>query len=378
MGTNQYLPLIIRFMATILLIEDDENISLNVSEILCLANHKIITAGNGKEGIELARDTHPDLIISDVMMPGIDGFGVLHILQQDPQTKDIQFIFLTSKSERADFRHAMNLGADDFITKPFEGSDLLNAVETIIRKKPISDNHLKRVILPEQSYSSDGESTSDDDINEQTSTVNDPLQSFVESGETNRYKKRHVIYKEGSMPRSLYYIKSGKVKTYKSHPDGKDLVVGLFGEGDFMGYAVFLEGTRHIETAEVIEDCELVMIPRKKVEDLVNSDPKVMRKFLKLLAENLLEKEKQALGLAYNTLRKKVAEALMSFDKKFHTCNDEKFSINIGRDELATIAGTATESLIRTLTEFKQENLIEINHGVITIINQNRLQHLLR
>lgn len=360
-------------MATILLIEDDENISLNVTEILCLAKHKIITAVNGKEGIELAREMHPDLIISDVMMPGIDGFGVLHILQEDPETRDIQFIFLTSKSERTDFRHAMNLGADDFITKPFEGSDLLNAVESIIRKRSFV-NPVKRTIVIPEAISTQQEKL----LDASSSNNKDPLQALLETCETMRYNKRHVIYKEGSMPRCLYFIKSGKIKTYKSHPDGKDLVVGLFGEGDYMGYALLLEGARHIETAEVIEDSEVVMIPRKKIEDLVNSNPKVTRKFVNLLAENLLEKERLALGLAYNTLRKKVAEALMSFDKKFHTTRDEKFTINIGRDELASIAGTATESLIRTLTEFKQENLIEINHGVITIINQNRLQHLLR
>lgn len=358
-------------MAKILLIEDDESISLNVTEILSLANHRIITASNGKEGIELARREHPDLIISDVLMPGIDGFGVLHILHQDPKTKDIQFIFLTSRSERSDFRQAMNLGADDFITKPFEGSDLLNAVENSLKKKSYQPLSSRKILEDDQERYNTAATP-------ETSDFHDPLRALINSCETVRYSKRHVIYKEGSMPRCLYFIKSGKLKTYKSHPDGKDLVMGLFGAGDYMGYAVLLEGTRHIESAEVIEDAELVMIPRKRIEDLMNSNTQVSRKFMKLLVENLLEKEKQALGLAYNTLRKKVAEALMSFERKYHTSQNEKFTINIGRDELASIAGTATESLIRTLTEFKQENLIEIDHGIITIINQNRLQHLIR
>lgn len=266
-----------------------------------------------------------------------------------------------------------NLGADDFITKPFEGSDLLNAVENSIKKKSLNNQVSAREI---RNYAPpiDGHSYAAEPLQ----GGQDPLRALISNCETIRYSKKHVIYKESSMPRFLYYIKSGKVKTYKSHPDGKDLVVGLFGEGDYMGYAVLLEGTRHIETAEVIEDCEVVMIPRKKIEDLMTSNSQVTRKFMQLLIENLLEKERQALGLAYNTLRKKVAEALMSFEKKFHTSRDEKFSINIGRDELATIAGTATESLIRTLTEFKQENLIEIDHGIITIVNQSRLQHLVR
>lgn len=357
-------------MATILLIEEDENIRLNVSEILTLAKYKVITASNGKEAIHTARIEQPDLIISDIHMPAMDGLGVLKILRKEAATKDTPFIFLTSKGENGDSPQPLSLGSDDFITKPFGGNDLLKAVENRIKRNDLLSN---------------GDGLGFHPVTEPTASVNElkprikgPLDLLIEACDTIEYKKKQVIYKEGSMPRFLYFIKSGKVKTYKSHKDGKDLVISLFGEGDFIGYALLLEGSYHIETAQTIEDCEIVMIPRQKIEDLVSNNSQVMKKFMNLLAKSLMEKEQQVLGFAYNTLRKKVAEALISFENKYHTHKEEKFSIIIGRNELASIAGTATESLIRTLTEFKQEKLIEMDKGIITIVNENRLQHLLR
>jgi CRP-like cAMP-binding protein len=107
-------------------------------------------------------------------------------------------------------------------------------------------------------------------------------------------------------------------------------------------------------------------------------DKAVVQQFIKLLTKNISEKEKQLLNLAYNSLRKKVAEALTLLQKKYRQTSDETFVININRENLAAIAGTAKESLIRTLTEFRSEKLIEINkEGGISIINQKKLEMLL-
>lgn len=360
-------------MANILLIEDDEDIRLNVVEILTLAEHNIIIAKNGTEGIAMAQREKPDLIISDVTMPGIDGFGVLHILRMHPSIKYTPFIFLTSKSESADFRQAIKLGADDYITKPFEGSELLNAVEANLKHNRQDRN--SEELDEEENVKVTDEKTG---TKHTASDGADPLLELIKNCETTEYKKKHIIYKEKSTPRFLYYIKSGKIKTFKRHEDGKDLVISLLGEGDYIGYAAILENSYQTETAEVIEDCELAMIPRKKFEQVLSSSGEVMKRIMNMLAKNLLEKEEQVLGLAYNTLRKKVAEALLSLEKKYHKQKDEKFTINLGRTELASIAGTATESLIRTLTEFKQEKLIEMHNGLITIIDKDRLEYLLR
>ena len=118
----------------ILLIEDNKEVRENIAEILELSKYQVFTAQNGKEGVELARKNKPDLIICDIMMPVLDGYGVLHLLSKNTDTASIPFIFLTAKADKNDFRKGMGMGADDYITKPFDDTDLLNAIESRLKK----------------------------------------------------------------------------------------------------------------------------------------------------------------------------------------------------------------------------------------------------
>lgn len=352
-------------MKTILVIEDNEDIRDNVTEILTLSDYNVISAANGKEGIETAQKHKPDLIICDIMMPGVDGYGVLHVLHKDPQTQNIPFIFLTSKSERSDFRAAMEMGADDYITKPFAGNELLNAIESRMKKSDI--------IMKNLSADLEG-------LNELRAAVSNSktLEDLTQESTVNDYKKRQVIYKEGNHPHYLYYIVQGKVKTYKTHEDGKDLVIDLYNVGDFFGYTALIENSVYTETAEALEETELALVPRKEFETLLNSNPSISRKMISLLSKNIVAKEEQLVGIAYNTLRKKVAEALVTMYRKYHGDKKEPYLIDISREELATIAGTATESLIRTLSDFKSENLIDIKTGKIIMSDDKKLANLIR
>src|SRR5436190_22776268 len=106
-------------MKTILIIEDNNDVRENTAEILELSNYRVLQAENGKLGVEVAQKMKPDLIICDIMMPVLDGYGVIHLLNKNPDTASIPFIFLTAKSERIDFRKGMEMGADDYIAKPF-------------------------------------------------------------------------------------------------------------------------------------------------------------------------------------------------------------------------------------------------------------------
>lgn len=121
-------------MKKILIIEDNEDIRSNTAEILELSNYQVIVAENGKVGVIKALETKPDLIICDIMMPELDGYGVLHAIQRNETLKNTPFIFLTAKTERADQRRGMEMGADDYITKPFDGTELLNAVSSRMKK----------------------------------------------------------------------------------------------------------------------------------------------------------------------------------------------------------------------------------------------------
>jgi len=352
-------------MKKILVIEDNEAIRENVSEILELSGYNVLQAPNGKAGIEVAQQNVPDLIVCDIMMPGVDGYGVLHVLHKDPNTQNIPFIFLTSKSERSDYRVAMEMGADDYITKPFAGNELLNAIESRLKKSELLKKNLNANL---------------EGLNElrAIATSTKSLEELTAESNTNDYKKRQVIYKQGSHPHYLFYIVSGKVKTYRTHDDGKDLVMDLFNAGDFFGYTPLLENTVYKDTAKAIEQCEIALIHREEFESLLNANPSISRKLISLLAKNVSEKEDHLLGIAYNTLRKKVAEALVSMQKKYHVNKKEPFVVDISREELASIAGTATESLIRTLSDFKSENLIDIKSGKIMIGDEKKLANLIR
>ncbi|MCK7555457.1 cyclic nucleotide-binding domain-containing protein [Chitinophaga sedimenti] len=258
----------------------------------------------------------------------------------------------------------MDLGADDYITKPFTGTDLLNAVESRLRK---SD-------LKKEQFSPDLQG-----LNKLIDVVSgkNALESLREGRNTEKYKKKQVIYSEGNRPQRLYYVQKGKVKTYKRNDDGKELVVELYNTGDFLGHIALLEGGLYKDTAEAIEETELAVIPLEDFENLLNSNNEVAVQFLRMLAGNVTTKEQQLLGLAYNSLRKKVAEALMNLSRKYGAGREGAFSIDISRDNLATIAGTATESLIRTLGDFREEKLIDIQEGAIVILNQKKLEGLL-
>ncbi len=352
-------------MKTILLIEDNQEIRENTAEILELAMYNVYTAENGKLGVEKAIDIKPDLIICDIMMPVLDGYGVMHAISKNEVLKNTPFIFLTAKTERADIRKGMELGADDYITKPFDATELLNAI----------DGRLKKVSLLKKAFTNDV-----DGINALIldSSNGETLKAMVENRSTNHYKKKQLIYKEGNHPTQLYFVLSGKIKTFKSNDDGKELVTDLYSAGDFLGHIALLQDSIYRETAEAIDDCEIAIIPKKEFEDLLHNSREVAQKFINLLAKNIADKEHHLISLAYNSLRKKVADALVVLRNKYHEDGSKSnFSIDISRENLANIAGTATESLIRTLSDFKSEKLIDIKDGYITIINDKKLEGMI-
>ncbi|URC12081.1 response regulator transcription factor [Flavobacterium sp. B183] len=122
-------------MTKILIIEDNDNIRENVVEILELSGYEVFEANNGKTGVEIALKMKPDIVLCDIMMPELDGYGVLHILQKNPETQTIPIIFLTAKAERVDIRKGMELGVDDYLTKPFDDLELLRAIEARLKKE---------------------------------------------------------------------------------------------------------------------------------------------------------------------------------------------------------------------------------------------------
>lgn len=122
-------------MTTITIIEDNLSMLATLSDMLKLEGYDVKLANQGQAGLEIVRKHLPDLVLCDIGLPELDGFSVLEALQEDPQTQTIPFIFLTARESRDDMRRGMELGAGDYITKPFSRADLLNAVSTQLRKK---------------------------------------------------------------------------------------------------------------------------------------------------------------------------------------------------------------------------------------------------
>lgn len=121
-------------MKKILVIEDEPEMRRNLATILKLEKFEVVQAENGRAGVETARREQPDVILCDVMMPEMDGHAVLQALREDPKTVTTPFIFLTAKGEKQDFRSGMNLGADDYLTKPVAKAELLNAIAARLKR----------------------------------------------------------------------------------------------------------------------------------------------------------------------------------------------------------------------------------------------------
>lgn len=350
-------------MKKILLIEDNIQILENTSEILALAGYAVITADNGKTGVELAQQESPDLIICDITMPVMDGYGVLHLLSKNPQTEQIPFIFLTAKSERDDFRKGMELGADDYLTKPFDDMELLRAIESRIRKSETFRKEFSWDIKGFDDFMSDVRGIEE-------------LKKLSENREIRSNKKKEYIFREDHHPHGLFFIQKGKVKTYKTHELGKELITGLYGAGDFFGYLPLMENTKYTDTAETLEDSEICFIPKEDFFALLLRNTHVSRKFIHMLSNRLAEKEEQLINLAYNSVRKRVADALVNLSNRFNTEDKGTFSMRVSREDLANLAGTATETTIRTLSDFRDEGLIDIKGGTISILAPTKLSAL--
>ena len=350
-------------MKRILLIEDNLEMRENTAEILELAGYDVDVAEHGKAGVQAARDSRPDLIICDVMMPELDGFGVLRILSKTPGTAGIPFVFLTAKSEKGDFRKGMNLGADDYLTKPFEESELLDVVELRMKKH----ENL------EQSINGNGNGGSIQHFLQEAKGMG-ALEALSADCESRIYRPKDQLIVEGSYPRYLLYVVKGKGKQFKLHEEGKAYITGWYQAGDFLGYTTLLQESPFHETVEAVEETEVLLIPKSDFLALMYNNLQVSHQFIKLLSKEVESKEEELLHLAYDTVRKRVADALLKLQDQYQEEKDETFAMAISRENLASMVGTSKECVIRVLSEFKSEGIVKTQQSEIQILNPDRLR----
>ena len=344
-------------MKKILLIEDNKGVRENLTEILQLANYNALAAADGKQGIKMIKKENPDLIICDIMMPVLDGYGVLQIMSKDPQHSTIPFIFLSAKNDHADIRKGMDLGADDFLRKPVQGEDLLKAVETRLIKSEIQKTQFAA------NNKNGGKITA--------STI---IDLNAEELELITCSKGHLIYRAGSRPSHLFYVVKGKLKNFKITEDGNELITSVLKEGDFFGYNSLLEGSAYTDNVETLENAELKLIPKDEFLSLMFSGNETANQFIRLLTKNISEKEEQLVGLAYNSLRKRVADGVLYLHGKYTSNTGDKTKFKISRQNLANVTGASKESVIRVISDFKREKLIDIKDGDITVLKEDKLR----
>lgn len=346
----------------ILIIEDNNDIRESTSEILELSDYHVLQAADGKAGVELAQRHHPDLILCDIMMPVLDGYGVLYLLNKNPDTAAIPFIFLTAKAERIDIRKGMEMGADDYLTKPFDDIELLIAVESRLNKKK------KQQIFYSKSL----------DSLEKLASKNDglaELKKTIAELRVRKVNKNQTIYNEGDVPQGIFLVLSGRFKTIKLADDGRELITGIYAKEDYIGINSLLLAEPYIETAQAIEDGTLCLLPKDTIDQFLSRFTDIGKKFIQILSNNIREKEEQLLQMAYHSVRKRMAEVLLSLVRQQPLENSNE-CLKVSREEMASMAGMATETVSRILSDFTEEKLIEKKGRLIQILDKARLAKL--
>ncbi|SDG42213.1 response regulator [Mucilaginibacter sp. P25] len=339
-------------MKTILVIEDNSDIRESTAEILAMSGYKVITAENGKSGVKTAIRQRPDLILCDIMMPELDGYGVLNILNKSPYTATIPFIFLTAKTGKPDLRKGMAMGADDYLTKPFDDKELLHAINCRLQKQENLKTFYSRSLTSLQRLASEHVLGSDE------------LKRLIAERKVRQLKKKHILYYEGDNPEGIYLVLEGFVKTFKLVEDGRELVTGLYKAEEYVGINELFTD-KHVDTAEAIDDSVVCLLPKDMIMDLISQYPDISQQFMRILCNNIREKEEQLLQFAYSSVRNRMLQVLLRLQSQFPDHNDFKIS----RDELAAMAGMATETVSRTLSDFKEEGLIERKGSHIRILD---------
>ena len=191
-----------------------------------------------------------------------------------------------------------------------------------------------------------------------------------------QYKRGDVLYQEGNRISGFYCINTGIIKVFKTGFDGKEQIIRFARKGDIIAYRSVLSNELACTSAKVIEDCQVCFIPSEILISFIKSNPAYAFELIKLACHELGEANSFITDIAQKTVRERLAEVLLFLVNDFGL-DDQKFlNISLTREELANIVGTATESVIRLLSEFKSDKLVELNGRKIKILNSKGLEKI--
>ena len=341
----------------ILLIEDDLVLAENTKELLELSGYIVITSHDGKSGFQKAFKEEPDLIISDIMMPQWDGYQVYEALQQHHKTSKIPFIFLSAMSNLCDIRKGMNMGADDYIPKPFDDRDLIIAVEKRLEKK---NSHQKIKTEPSKIVQRD--------------QLQELKNFFRTYGEQLEAEKDEEIFLQGRSASSVYLLEYGLVKTFELDEWGKELITDISQKGDFLGFYSFKAQNVLPESATALERSILFRISHRDFVAMLKQNQELTLEFAELLSNHLITLKTHLLEMAYGSVLKKTASTLLEFVKKSNSSLQPL--LKVSRGDMASVAGISTESFIRSLSSLKADGIIDIIGRNIRILDLQKLRNI--
>ena len=339
----------------ILVIEDNPEVRENMTDILELAGYDSYGVASGKEGIRYVREHSPDLILCDIMMPELDGYGVLKILEEDEATRAIPFVFVTAKSEQEDLRRGMNLGADDYVTKPFYKDELLRVVEVRLRK----NRSRQQVVQANPGWTGF--------LSRQALQV--AIESLRAESKSRTYKRGEAVYREGEHVRDVFFLADGFAKHQKTTDFGKTLIVYVFREGDFFGYPELIAECPYEHDTIALTDIKVDFVPTETIRERLASDANVADLLLGSFAKGILEADRRMMNQAYFSVRKRCAETLLRANNVFR---EREWPMS--REELSQWAGTAKETFIRNLTDFRDSGYVDVVDGKIRVLSADGLR----
>ncbi|OFX20543.1 MAG: Crp/Fnr family transcriptional regulator [Bacteroidetes bacterium GWA2_31_9] len=202
------------------------------------------------------------------------------------------------------------------------------------------------------------------------------LEELIFEDNCNSYKKGQIVYHEGNRARGFYFVNSGIIKVFKTGFEGKEQIIRFAKAGDIIGYRSVLSGENVCTSAKVNEDAVLCFINSESLFFLLKHNSQFAIDLLKLVSNELGEANVFITEIAQKTVKERLAETILYLKSSFGIDNENYLNINLTREELANIIGTATESVIRLLSDFKNENLIEIKGRKIKLLNVTALQKI--
>ncbi|CAH1000700.1 Regulator of RpoS [Neolewinella maritima] len=351
--------------ATVLIIEDNQEVRENLAEILDLYGYRTRTAANGLEGAKLAIEHLPDIILCDIMMPELDGFGVLNLLAGNDRTAAIPFVFITARTEAADVRRGMNLGADDYITKPFYKDELLQVVRTRLKKAALRSAEAAAESVP---------AASPPHLSDPQRGMRKLEEAFATYGTQRTYGAGDTLVREGEYPHCVYRVTEGRVHLSRTHEYGRDYIIAELGPGELFGIPSVLERSPLHYTARAAASggCTCVLLPTARLLTLINTDRSVTEALMHVLAGRVVRHSEHLVNQAYDSVRRRTALVLCDLSERY---GDEP--IVLSREELAQMVGSTKESVIRALSDFKRDQLLQTEGRLIRIVAPSALRSLL-